>query len=164
MMPHTASLQNHKILYTKNIAYKAAFCAREWQNIIEKMLTSVEQENSMVELCLLEDKDMAELNMHNMNCQGPTNILSFPSTNNPCKAYAETSNSSLVARKNNLGSLALSLDTAKREAFLYGQNLQNHSLYLLAHGLAHLLGYDHGCEMDEITEKMESAITLPLEK
>ena len=48
-----------------------------------------------------------------------------------------------------LGVLALGVETWLREATLYGQETEEHARHLLAHGLAHLLGHDHGPAMDE---------------
>ena len=54
-----------------------------------------------------------------------------------------------------LGSLAMAVETFQREAFLYGQELNAYTVFLLAHGFAHLLGYDHGPAMDALMERME---------
>ena len=54
-----------------------------------------------------------------------------------------------------LGSLAMGVETVQREAFLYGQELNAYTVFLLAHGFAHLLGYDHGPAMDALVERME---------
>lgn len=51
------------------------------------------------------------------------------------------------------GSLLLSLDCVGREAELYRQSPRDHCLRLLAHGLAHLAGLDHGPEMDALCDK-----------
>lgn len=56
-----------------------------------------------------------------------------------------------------LGSLVFSVDTLHRETLLYGQDTEEHCLRLLAHGLGHLAGYDHGPEMDELCSEMLSA-------
>ncbi len=56
-----------------------------------------------------------------------------------------------------LGWLVLSLDTWRRECLLYGQEPVEHALRLLAHGLGHLAGYDHGPEMDEFTDAAHEA-------
>lgn len=56
-----------------------------------------------------------------------------------------------------LGWLVLSLDTWQRECLLYGQEPVEHALRLLAHGLGHLAGYDHGPEMDEFTDAAQDA-------
>ena len=55
------------------------------------------------------------------------------------------------------GALRLNLDTLHRETLLYGQDPEEHCLRLLAHGLGHLAGYDHGPEMDELCSEMLSA-------
>lgn len=54
-----------------------------------------------------------------------------------------------------LGSLAMAVETVQREAFLYGQELDAYTVFLLAHGFAHLLGYDHGTAMDALIGRME---------
>ena len=51
-----------------------------------------------------------------------------------------------------LGDLVLSVDTLAREAFLYNQDRREYTVRLLAHGLLHLMGHDHGPEMDALTE------------
>ena len=87
----------------------------------------------LVELALMHDTEIAALNASYLCCAGPTNILSFPAS--PEDA--------------GLGGLALGLETWRREARLYGQEAEEHARRLLAHGLAHLLGYDHGWAMDD---------------
>ena len=48
------------------------------------------------------------------------------------------------------GILLLSLDTLARECLLYGQEPAEHALRLLAHGMGHLAGLDHGPAMDRV--------------
>lgn len=58
-----------------------------------------------------------------------------------------------------MGWLALSLETTVREAHLYGQNVSEHAIRLLAHGILHLAGYDHSEEMFSLTESaLEAAL------
>lgn len=87
-----------------------------------------------VELALVTDAVIAAQNQQFMHLRGPTNILSFPQENG--------------------GALQLSLDTLQRESFFYGQNPAEHLCRLLAHGLAHLKGYDHGSEMERIEQQI----------
>jgi ssRNA-specific RNase YbeY (16S rRNA maturation enzyme) len=49
------------------------------------------------------------------------------------------------------------VDTLEREAFLYGQEATAYCIRLLAHGLAHLAGRDHGPAMRELEERLERA-------
>lgn len=103
-----------------------------WQ-ILECMQAKVAQLGYAVPaltLHLVDDGDMARCNMRHMGCPGPTNVLSFPG------------DASLP------GQLVLSLPTWRRECLLYGQDAREHLLRLLAHGMAHLAGLDHGPEMD----------------
>lgn len=88
----------------------------------------------LVELTLCDDDGIAELNQDFLGLPGPTNVLAFPGMGG-------------------LGSLALSVETICREAWLYGQEPAAYTLKMLAHGLAHLMGYDHGPEMDIVVEK-----------
>lgn len=87
-----------------------------------------------IEIYLVDDYEQSKINQKYLRCSGPTNIISFPSSDSP-------------------GILILSIPTFLREALLYGQNAQDYLLGLIAHGLAHLSGYEHGAEMDAICEK-----------
>ena len=89
-----------------------------------------------LQLHIVCDGQMALLNSAFMGAPGPTNILSFP------------------GGEGMPGILALSSDTLAREAKLYGQDPAAHALRLLAHGLGHLAGFEHGPEMDEFVEAL----------
>ena len=83
-----------------------------------------------VELHLVDDAAVSAANRRFMRCMGPTNVLSFP------------------GGEDLPGILLLSLDTLMRECLLYGQEPAGHALRLLAHGMGHLAGVDHGPAMD----------------
>ncbi|MDR1243444.1 MAG: rRNA maturation RNase YbeY [Deltaproteobacteria bacterium] len=110
-------------------------------------------EHALLELTLISDARMAELNESYLHCAGPTNILAFPAQEaGRCsrRPLASSHNCRLQA---SLGWIALSPFTLRREAFLYKQNLPAYTLRLLAHGFAHLLGYEHGELMDTASDK-----------
>lgn len=94
-----------------------------------------------VELHLLDDAAVREANRRHMGCEGPTNVLSFP------------------GGSDSPGALLLSLDTLRRECLLYGQDPREHILRLLAHGMAHLCGLDHGDTMDALSLRFMRAGT-----
>ena len=122
-------------------SWKLPFSAAELARLLQAMLDEAGHSDAVVELALLDDKDMEDLTRQSAGLPGPTNILSFPvSDDGPC-----------------LGWLALSADTLQRESFLYGQDEREHCLRLLAHGLAHLTGLDHGPAMDSLAHRLESA-------
>lgn len=74
----------------------------------------------------------------------PTNVLSFP-------AFPEGGETIPPM----LGDIVLARETIEREAGLEGKPFEHHLTHLVAHGLLHLLGYDH--ETDEDAEEMEEA-------
>ena len=94
-----------------------------------------------VELHLLDDASIGVANRRCLGCTGPTNVLSFP------------------GGSDTPGTLLFSLDTLHRECLLYGQDYAEHALRLLAHGMAHLCGLDHGEQMDTASQIfMDAAI------
>lgn len=88
-----------------------------------------------LELTVADDGEAAALNAGFMNCAGPTNILTFPGD------------------EDIPGSMCLSLDCLARECFIYNQDLKTHFIRLLAHGMGHLAGLDHGVHMAAIEKR-----------
>lgn len=100
----------------------------------------VAPETANVTVLLADDAALAALNAQFRGKSGPTNVLSFPSPPNP---------------EGHLGDLALAYETCAREATEQGKPLAAHLAHLVAHGVLHLLGFDH--EDDAEAEVMEAA-------
>ncbi|MDB5466556.1 MAG: hypothetical protein JWQ46_1318 [Phenylobacterium sp.] len=81
-----------------------------------------------VTLLLTDDESVRELNVRFRQKDAPTNVLSFPSPHNP---------------ERHLGDVALAYGVCAREAREQGKTLEHHLQHLVAHGVLHLLGYDH---------------------
>ncbi len=106
---------------------------RQLNKLVSRLCSQLEKYGHVpgfIDLYLVNDKYIASANKEYLGCPGPTNILSFPGD-------------STVP-----GILLLSLDTFFRELKLFGQKQNDHLLFLLCHGLLHLVGFDHGMEMD----------------
>ena len=71
----------------------------------------------------------------------PTNVLSFPSPDTQ------------PGPERTLGDIAISYETAAREAEAEDKSFADHMAHLSVHGFLHLLGYDH--ESDDDAEEME---------
>ncbi|MDR2076505.1 MAG: rRNA maturation RNase YbeY [Desulfovibrio sp.] len=119
--------------------WKLPFARPELRSLLSAMLAAAGTPEAAVELLLVNDADMEHLQQRHLRRPGPTNILSFPSGNA------------------SLGSLVLAPETVCRECFLYGQEPAGYVRRLLAHGLAHLLGRNHGPEMDRLTALLEQS-------
>lgn len=117
---------------------------------LSAMLRAAGSGPAELDLVLVRDAGMADYNLRYMGCHGPTNVLSFPID----EQIAGPEDEDVPVQ---LGSLVFSVDTLHRETLLYGQDPEEHCLRLLAHGLGHLAGYDHGPEMDELCSEMLSA-------
>ncbi|MUM76858.1 rRNA maturation RNase YbeY [Pseudodesulfovibrio sp. F-1] len=129
---------------------------RELAGVVATILEALGREGASLEITLVDDSEMARLNAGFMGCPGPTNVLSFP-TGHGDVFRGEVGSAGESAY---LGELALSVDTLVREAHLYGQPEQVHLARLLAHGVLHLAGYDHGPEMDDLTELAVDRVLL----
>lgn len=92
-----------------------------------------------VTILLTDDDSVAELNARFRGKTGPTNVLSFPAPENP---------------EQHLGDVALAWGVCAREAAEQGKPLAHHLQHLVAHGVLHLLGYDHLTEAE--AEEMEA--------
>lgn len=125
------------IIRRSGLVNRPPLARREFQCLISAMLQALEcpSDTSLI-LVLTNDRESAELNMAHLGCRGPTNILSFPEN-----------------EEKNLGTLVLNIPALCRECLLYGQSETEHLIRLLAHGLTHLLGYDHGPKMDVLSDR-----------
>jgi probable rRNA maturation factor len=119
----------------------------ELRAVLQAMLHEAEHSGIMVEMNVISDADMEKLHLKVMGCPGPTNILSFQAGN----SYPA------VIEKHSLGWMALSAETLRRECLLYAQDIEEHTLRLIAHGLAHLLGLEHGADMDRLAGQLVRA-------
>ncbi len=75
------------------------------------------------------DAEIADLHQRYMQIEGPTDVMSFPATDSP-------------VREGYLGDIAVSYETAARQAEDAGHEPEREIAYLALHGLLHLLGYD----------------------
>ena len=97
---------------------------------------------SGLEIIVTDDAGSEACNREHLEISGPTNILSFP-------LFEQTGGEG--------GSLVLSAHTLRRESLLYGQEPAEHAVRLLAHGLAHLAGMEHGPKMWALCARLEKA-------
>ena len=89
-----------------------------------------------VEVLLAGDAELKQLNKSFRGKNKPTDVLSFPTPAEIADAHA--------------GDLAISLETAARQAATYGHTLRDEVRILLLHGLLHLAGEDHETDQGEM--------------
>jgi probable rRNA maturation factor len=82
---------------------------------------------------LVDDREITRLNRQYFRRNRPTNVISFP--------MMEGTVASLRAKM--LGDVVISTETARRDAAEVGKKTGDEVLFLLIHGILHLVGYDH---------------------
>lgn len=113
----------------------------------ERALAMAECEGDVAVL-LTDDRAVRDLNARFRGKDQPTNVLSFPA---PEGSGAH------------LGDVCLAYETCEREATEQSKTLAAHLQHLTAHGVLHLLGYDHDVDADaEIMEALERRILAAL--
>ena len=112
--------------------------------VLEHERTAVAGDRAIL---LADDARVAALNAEFRGKDAPTNVLSFPAS----------------ARAAALGDIALAFGVCVREAAEQGKSLAHHLQHLTAHGVLHLLGYDHESEAEaEAMEAKERVILAGL--
>ncbi len=97
------------------------------------MLEAMELETAELSILLCDDATMRALNRDYRGKDRPTDVLAF--------AIREGQHGELAGEL--LGDVVISLDTARRQASDGDRTIVAEVTFLLAHGLLHLLGYDH---------------------
>jgi probable rRNA maturation factor len=92
-----------------------------------------------VHVLLTSDSEVKRLNKRFRQKNQPTDVLSFPAMPNVSAAIA--------------GDLAISLDTAARQAARFGHTLRDEVRILLLHGTLHLAGFDHEADSGEMAAR-----------
>ena len=120
---------------------------RLWAN---RMLLELGLDEAELSIALTDDEEIHELNRVFRHRDRPTDVLAFAMREGePIGAHPvlDAANS----RPEMLGDVVVSVETARRQAARRGRALERELCELLAHGLLHLVGYDHQTQ-DETRE------------
>lgn len=118
--------------------------------VVSTILDQEKMSDCVINLRLLNDKEMKKLNMQFRQKDKTTNVLSFPNDDISVK------------QTKNIGDIAISVEYVKAEAKKEGKTFDDHIIHMLAHGVYHILGYDH--ENNENAVVMENKEIQTLKK
>ena len=118
-----------------------------------------------ISVCLCDDDYIHDINRRFRNTDRSTDVLSFPSVTYPSGRTARTC-ATLLRQEYDadsgscfLGDLFISVPHVIAQAEEYGHSVLREAVYLLVHGICHLMGYDHMEEKEkEKMRKMEEKI------
>jgi len=118
------------------------------------MLTALALPEAELSVLLTDDAGIHQLNRDHRQKDKPTDVLAFPM------------DESVPDPAGILGDVVISLDTAERQARARRRPLIEEVRFLLAHGVLHLIGYDHAepsekREMVAMTRRLVRLAPLP---
>ena len=143
----TINLMNKKLslnILTHDFRELSSELVSKLDLLTEHILIDQNQDQLAVNLKLISSWDMIKLNRDFRSKASDTNVLSFPVGKDIQKISGE------------LGDIAMSLPFIQSESKNLNRDLEDHMMHLLAHGILHLLGFDHTEDQDaNIMEEQE---------
>lgn len=121
---------------------RSAFTKRGLEAFLAEATGTAKLKGS-VSVLLTGDSEIRRLNREFRHKDSATDVLSFP-------AGGDHGRTQLA------GDLAISLETAAREAELRGHSLETELRILLLHGVLHLAGYDHESDSGQMARKEDA--------
>jgi probable rRNA maturation factor len=120
------------------------------KNLADAMLAKLGLDAAELSVLLTDDTTIHQLNLEHRQKDRPTDVLAFPL------------DAALADAPRVLGDVVISIDTALRQARSRRRELFAEVRFLLAHGLLHLIGYDHDTrehkrEMDGMARRLVRA-------
>jgi probable rRNA maturation factor len=104
-----------------------------WATFAERALEVIGNSGSSATIAFVSDKNIQKLNREFRRVDKATDVLSFPAD-----------------EPDNLGDVAISVETAAKQAEENGLSFDDEIAQLILHGLLHLSGYDHETDNGEM--------------
>lgn len=138
-----------------------ALAAARIRRLADRMLAELGVGEAELSVLLTDDETMRDLNRRHRGKDRPTDVLAFPLDE---RAAREAHRRRDGGNELVLGDVVISLETAERQARARRRDLFAETRFLLAHGLLHLLGYDHASvgqkrEMSSLTRRIVRSVT-----
>jgi probable rRNA maturation factor len=108
---------------------------KAWETFAARAAGAIGKTNSAATIAFVSDKTIRQLNRQFRGVDKATDVLSFPTDDDD---------------KTNLGDIAISVDTAAKQAKENGLKFDEEVAQLILHGLLHLSGYDHETDKGEM--------------
>jgi probable rRNA maturation factor len=139
---------------------------KELQNVILNVVNTIAKlgrlpKKSEVSILLVDNNYIKDLNFIYRGQNHATDVLSFAMN----ELSEDEPDFNVPNEVNVLGDIVISLEKAQSQSQEYGLDLQRELGFLVAHGMLHLLGYDHENEAEEkvmleLQEKILQAVKL----
>ena len=114
---------------------KTKIDTKAWESFAAKAAAAIDKDGASATIAFVSDKNIRQLNRQFRDVDKATDVLSFPADDTD---------------KANLGDIAISVETAARQAKENGLTFDEEVAQLILHGLLHLCGYDHETDNGEM--------------
>lgn len=130
------------------------------ENIIKEALdlNNITIPNIYLGIGVVTESKIHNMNKEYRNVDKKTDVLSFPMYE---RDELNNLNKILADEEISLGDIVLCMDVIEKQAKEYETGFNREMLYMITHGICHLLGYDHIDENDKVEmRRMEEQILL----
>lgn len=132
---------NFAVYETVSPKIKKSFLEKA-RKIAENLLLEEGMEGE-VDIAFMDDDNIRRLNKIYRGKDQPTDVLSF--------SYSNNAMVSQVTSVEPIGDIAISVETAEKNAAFYGNSLEKELCVLVIHGLLQVIGYSH--ETDDVEQQ-----------
>lgn len=135
----------------------------EIEKYVEYLVKELNLDNCMFNIIFITNKEIHKINKEYRNVDRPTDVLSFPIfSREEINDFANLEEDKKV-RELELGDIIICIDVLQEHAIEYQTGILREMLYMITHGVCHLMGYDHMVEdekkeMRALEEKILSKI------
>lgn len=147
-------------LQESNMGIDSSVAVETWEGWFQKWLEDLQPDFSPIQsyelsLRLTDDEEVQYLNREYRQQDKPTDVLAFAALETETPPTEEMRSQMPLY----LGDIVISLDTARKQATAQNHSLDTELAWLAAHGLLHLLGWDHPDD-DSLTEMLSQQQAL----
>lgn len=114
-----------------------------------------------IDVMFTDNEKIRCINNEYRSIDKPTDVLSFPLANmQNGEILSLDGDVDLESEYLLLGDIIISLEKAEEQAIEYGHSFKREVLFLITHGVYHLLGYDHSDDSSVMFDKQEKILKL----
>lgn len=120
---------------------------------------NIENENVSVSISAVSKEEIHQINKEYRGVDRPTDVLSFPIFSREEIDNFYTLDDSKKVKELELGDIIICIDVLQEHAIEYQTGILREMLYMITHGVCHLMGYDHEIEEEKAQmRKLEEKI------
>ncbi len=109
----------------------------------------IENQNVSISISAVDKEEIHKINKEYRNVDRPTDVLSFPIFSREEINNFSTLDEDKKVKELELGDIIICIDVLQEHAIEYETGILREMLYMITHGVCHLLGYDHEIEEEK---------------